>query len=90
MSIHRRIEDIDAKLELIEHYVSISTLSKQQLALLYGTAEKLQLDEIDGMVFNADNIDTEMLAALKSQRKALTKRANRALDALEGLATLYD
>ena len=87
MSIHRRIEDIDAKLELIEHYVSISTLSKQQLALLYGTAEKLQLDEIDGMVFNADNIDTEMLAALKSQRKALTKRANRALDALEGLAT---
>ncbi len=86
LSVSRILESIDAKLLIIEYYVACDVLSAQQLALLYGTTEKLQLHEIDVIVFPSD-LNDEMLAAWKSQRKELAQRANKALDALERLAS---
>lgn len=78
MSAYRKIESVDERLAVAEGYIESQNVSKQQLRLLYGAMEKIQMVEIDGLNVGEDE-------ELRERRKHLAVRANKALDLIEKL-----
>jgi hypothetical protein len=78
MNSVKKLESVEQRLAVAEGYIQNRNVSKQQLRLLYGAMEKIQMVEIDGLNVGEDE-------ELKDRRKSLAVRANMALNQLEEL-----
>ena len=78
MNFVKKLESVEQRLAVAEGYIQTRNVSKQQLRLLYGAMEKIQMVEIDGLNVGEDE-------ELKDRRKSLAVRANMALNQLEEL-----